>query len=136
MSWVMNTRLLLMASSVVMGQVGAVASFAPAELLGALRVTPTEPLPVLIQLLGALYLAFAVANWTAKDSLIGGIYARPLALRNLVHFLVAALALGKYEMRAGWQGPLVAAMVVYASFALAFAWLLFGRGAACKVNGE
>ncbi len=124
----------MMASSVVMGLAGLAASFAPGELLGALHVTPTGPLPVLIQLLGALYVAFAMANWTAKDSLIGGIYARPLALGNLLHFMVGALALSKHEAAAGFQGPLVAALAVYVLFALGFGWLVFGRGAACTVN--
>jgi hypothetical protein len=130
----MKTRVLMMGSSLAMGLAGLVASFAPAELLGALHVTTADPLPVLIQLLGALYVAFALANWTAKDSLIGGIYARPLALGNFVHFVVAALALGKFEFRTGFQGPLVAVFVVYTIFALAFGWLVFGRGAACQVN--
>ena len=123
-----------MASSGVMGAVGLAASFAPTELLSALHVIPTGPLPVLIQLMGALYLAFAMANWTAKDSLIGGIYARPLSLGNILHFMVGALALAKYEFAAGFHGPLVAALVVYAIFALGFGWLVFGSGAACKVN--
>ena len=130
----MNTRILMMASSVAMGLVGLAASFAPAELLGALHVTPTDPLPVFIQLLGALYVAFAMANWTAKDSLIGGIYARPLSLGNLVHFMVGALALGKHEAATGFHGPLVVVLAVYAIFAVGFGWLVFGRGAACAVN--
>lgn len=125
-----------MASSVVMGLAGLAASFAPAELLGVLKVAPAEPLPVVVQLMGALYVAFALANWTAKDSLIGGIYARPLALGNCVHFLVAALALGKHELRAGFHDPLFGVLVVYAIFALGFGWLVFGRGAACKVSAD
>ncbi|HEY8993662.1 MAG TPA: hypothetical protein VIM71_03175 [Lacunisphaera sp.] len=130
----MNTRLLLVASSVVMSFAGLAASFAPVELLGALKVIPTEPLPVLMQLLGALYLAFAIANWTAKDSLIGGIYARPLALGNCLHFAMGALALAKYEWVAGYRGPLVGVLAVYAIFALGFGYLVFGRGAACAVQ--
>lgn len=130
----MNTRILMIASSVAMGLVGLAASFAPAELLGVLHVTPTDPLPVFVQLLGALYMAFAMANWTAKDSLIGGIYARPLSLGNLVHFMVGALALGKHEAATGFQGPLIAVLAVYAIFAVGFGWLVFGRGAACAVN--
>ena len=130
----MNTRILMMASSVAMGLVGLAASFAPAELLGALHVATTEPLPVIIQLSGALYVAFALANWTAKDSLIGGIYARPLSLGNLVHFMVGALALGKHEAAAGFRGPLVVVLALYAIFAVGFGWLVFGRGAACAVN--
>ena len=73
----MNTRTLMVASSLVLGAAGLAMTFAPAELLTALPASAAEPLPVLLQLLGALYLSFAFANWTAKDSLIGGIYARP-----------------------------------------------------------
>ena len=130
----MNTRLLLVASSAVLGAAGLAALFAPAELLNALRAAPTEPLPVLIQLLGALYLAFAMANWTAKDSLIGGIYARPLSLGNLLHFVVGTLALLKHQLATGFQGSLTAVLVIYAIFAVGFSSLVFGRGAACKVG--
>jgi hypothetical protein len=132
----MNTRALLMASSGVMGLAGLAASFAPAELLGVLKVSPAEPLPVVIQMLGAAYLGLALANWTAKDSLIGGIYARPLAIGNCVHFIVVALALFKHELRAGFHDALVGVLVVYAIFALGFGWLVFGRGAACKVSAD
>ena len=119
-----------------MGAAGLATSFAPVEFLTVLKISPSEPLPVIVQVLGALYVAFALANWTAKDSLIGGIYARPLALGNCVHFVVAALALFKHELKSGFQGPLVAALAVYVLFALAFSWLVFGRGAACKTNEQ
>ena len=130
----MNTRFLMVASSLALGAAGLALSFAPVEVLGLLHVAAPEPLPVLGQLGGALYLAWAFANWTAKDSLIGGIYARPLSLGNCLHFLVGALALGKYEFAHGWHGPLVAVLAVYAIFAAGFSWLVFGRGAACVVN--
>lgn len=130
----MNTRYLLIASSLAMGVAGLAASFAPQELLVALRVAPTAPLPVILQLMGALYVAFAAANWTAKDSLFGGIYARPLALGNCLHFVVGALALGKHAWRSGIGGPLVAVLGVYVVFALGFGYLIFGRGAACAVQ--
>lgn len=132
----MNTRLLMAASSVTMAVAGLAASFAPTELLTVLKVGVAAPLPVMIQLLGALYVAFAIANWTAKDSLIGGIYARPLALGNFLHFGAGALALAKHEWAAGYHDPLVSALVVYTLFALGFGWLIFGRGAACAMNQD
>ena len=117
-----------------MAVTGLATSFAPVEVLTFLKISPTEPLPVIMQILGALYTGFALANWTAKDSLIGGIYARPLALGNLVHFTVATLALFKYEMKIGFQGMLIVLLVAYAMLALAFSWLIFARGTACKVS--
>jgi glucose uptake protein GlcU len=92
-----------------------------------------EPLSVLIQLLGATYFAFALTNWTAKDNMIGGIYSRPLSLGNCVHFVVGALALAKQQFSQGVSVPLIATLVVYAIFAICFAWLVFGHGAACRV---
>ena len=81
------------ASALVMAALGLAATFLPQEIAAYLGASTT--LPLLIQILGALYVAFAMLNWTAKDSLIGGIYNRPIAIGNLVHFLIAALALGK-----------------------------------------
>jgi hypothetical protein len=129
----MNTRILMAASSLALGLAGLAASFAPAELLRVVGSSTAEPLPVLAQLLGGAYLAFAVANWTAKDSLIGGIYARPLSLGNCVHFVTGALALAKQQLSHGVSAPLLIALVAYTVFAVGFGWLVFGRGAACSV---
>jgi len=127
----MNSKALLTASSGVLGAAGLAATFAPVELLAASHLPAAQPLPVLIQLLGALYLGFAMANWTAKGSLIGGIYARPLSLANSVHFTVGALALAKAASAGGAPWPLLTATAVYAVFAALFGYLVFGRGAAC-----
>ena len=117
----MNTKLLLTASAIVLGIAGIAASFAPAEIA---RAAAPGTMPVIIQLLGAAYFAFAMANWMARGSLIGGIYNRPLAIGNATHFLIGALALIK--MTAGNpRMPLVAAAVVYGVFAIAFGSLLF-----------
>ena len=132
----MNTRILLIASSLILGLAGAVASFAPAELLAALKVAVVTPLPVIVQILGALYLAFALANWTAKGSLMGGIYARPLALGNFMHFTVGALALLKYQLAAGFQGSLAISLACYGIFALGFGAVVLGGGGVTRVNED
>lgn len=120
-------------SSLALGLAGLAASFAPAELLRALGSPAAEPLPVLIQLLGSMYLAFAITNWTAKDNMIGGIYSRPLSLGNCVHFVVGSLALAKQQFSHDMSVPLITALIVYTIFAICFAWLVFGYGSACKV---
>ena len=125
--------MLMVASSVVLGLAGLATSFAPSELLRALGSPIAEPLPVLIQLLGGMYVAFAITNWTAKDNMIGGIYSRPLSLGNCVHFVVGALALAKQQFSHDMSAPLITALIVYSIFAICFAWLVFGYGAACKV---
>jgi hypothetical protein len=123
----------MVTSGVALGLAGVAASFAPSELLRALGSPAGEPLPVLIQLLGATYIAFAIMNWTAKDNIIGGIYSRPLSLGNCVHFVVGSLALAKQQSSHGVSMPLIAALIVYTTFAICFGWLVFGYGAACKV---
>jgi hypothetical protein len=125
----MNTRLLMIVSAATMGVVGLAATFAPVEVLAAAKIAATDPLPVVVQLLGALYIGFAMANWIAKDNAIGGIYSRPLSIANFVHFVSGALALLKYEYAHGFAILMLIPLVVYAVFAIAFSYLVFGMGA-------
>jgi len=122
MNW---RRLSLIAAALVLAILGIAATFFPDELLQRIGAGGNGVLPLLVQLMGALYLAFAIQNWTAKDSLIGGIYNRPLALANLVHFVSGALALAKgvsahHDARLLW--PLT---IVYWIFAAVFARIAF-----------
>ncbi|MEO7406076.1 MAG: hypothetical protein ABIZ92_03630 [Vicinamibacterales bacterium] len=119
-------RMLLIASSVAMSVAGVAASFAPVEILKALGSTAPGTAAILVQLLGALYLAFAMTNWTAKGAPIGGIYSRPISTGNLVHFTMGALALAKYGSLHGPDYLLPALVAVYAIFAIAFGLLVFG----------
>jgi len=121
----MNTKLLLTASAVLMALAGLGGTFAPAEFLAALHLPSTGILTLLIQLLAALLLAFAIANWTAKDSRIGGIYNRSLALGNLLHFTIGAITLSKYVV--GHDAPMYVfiATLLYVVFALSFAKITF-----------
>src|SRR5258705_3799230 len=99
----MNTKLLMTTSSLMLGLAGIFALFAPDVLLAMLSVPMTKPLSVLIQLLGALYFSFALMNWTAKDSIIGGIYARPVSLGNFAHFFIGTLLLANYVLSNGFN---------------------------------
>ncbi|GGK87891.1 hypothetical protein GCM10011405_39560 [Rufibacter glacialis] len=113
----------MLASAIFMALLGGISSFMPQEVLLYLGSEATGLGPLLVQLLGALYLGFAILNWMAKGILIGGIYARPVALGNLMHFLVGALALLKAAQAGGqvlW--PLA---VVYGLFALLFGMISF-----------
>jgi hypothetical protein len=118
-----NTRILLTLSALVLGVLGIAGSFLPQELLAALGVTPSGTLALLVQLLAALLVAFAMENWMARGSLIGGIYNRPVAIGNLTHFVIGALALIK-AVTAGERHPIVLAVAgVYVVFAIGFAML-------------
>jgi hypothetical protein len=123
---VVNTRVLLTASAVVLGVLGVGGSFLPQELLVALGVAPAGVLPVLVQVLAAALFGFAMVNWMARGNLIGGIYNRPVAIGNLAHFSMGAIALVKV-VTAGQRQPIVLAITaVYLVFAICF-WVLYGR---------
>jgi len=127
----MNTRLLMIASAAFLGVLGLGCTFAPVELLQALHAPADAPLPEMVQLLGAAAFGFALTNWTARGSIIGGIYARPLSIGNLVHFSCGAAALVREIARGGADPILLALAAGFALFALAFAYLVFGMGAGC-----
>ena len=121
----MNTRMLMGGSALFMAILGIAATFFPQEILGYLG-TPSDGRQVLVvQVAGALYLGFAILNWLARGNLIGGIYSRPLALGNFLHFVVVAITL----VRALFAGPrtldVVVGTVVYSVCALGFGIVLF-----------
>lgn len=121
----MNTKLLMTASSLVLGLAGIFALFAPDILLTTLGVPIANLLDALIQLMGALYFSMAMMNWTAKDSIIGGIYARPISLGNFAHFFSGTLLLARYVLSNGINPPILLMLVAYAIFAALFYWLVF-----------
>ncbi|MBK0404316.1 hypothetical protein I5M27_15065 [Adhaeribacter sp. BT258] len=127
----MNTKLLMTLSSVFMAATGLAFSFFPQEFLTTFN-EPASPIMMLIlQLLGALYLGFAMLNYMAKGSIMGGIYNRPIAIGNFMHFLVAGLALLKSTP--GLAVPqLWGLAVIYAGFALAFGFVVFTHPKAVK----
>ena len=88
-------RLLMASSAVVMGLLGLGATFLPHELLAYLQQPDSALMALLVQLLGGLYLGFAMMNWMARDTLIGGIYNRPGALGNFLHFFIGAMSAGR-----------------------------------------
>lgn len=119
------TRLLMSASALFMGLLGIIASFAPDEILRLLDAASSPQLPLLIQITGALYLGFAALDWMARDNLIGGIYSRPVAVANLLHFLTAGIALIRQLAVHPEIGLLWLLALPYALFATGFGVVLF-----------
>jgi hypothetical protein len=74
----MNTKLLMTSSALVLGLAGILFLFMPDLVLSAQGVTDRANV-TLVQLMGVV-LRLYVDNWTAKDGIIGGIYARPVLL--------------------------------------------------------
>ena len=129
----MNTKLLMTASSLALTLAGIFALFAPDVLLSMLSVPMANSLSVLIQLMGALYFSMAMMNWTAKDSAIGGIYARPVSIVNFSHFLIGTLLLAKVVLSGEFNVSIVLLLAVYTIFAVLFYWLVF-RATGIKVD--
>jgi hypothetical protein len=122
----MKTKTLMIASTVFLGVAGLSALFIPEELLKFFNLSQANPLPVMIQLMGALYLSFALMNWTARDNIIGGVYLRPISIANFAHFMVGALSLLKYQLSNLTSGFLLWGMLtIYVIFATIFTWLVF-----------
>ncbi|HVF24472.1 MAG TPA: hypothetical protein VNA23_01200 [Anaerolineales bacterium] len=120
--------------SLVLGLAGILALFAPDVLL-AVFGAPADNLFVLVQLMGALYFSMAMMNWTAKDSAIGGIYARPVSLANFAHFFIGTLLLAKVVLSSEFNVPIILIIVVYTLFAILFYWLVF-RATGIKANKD
>jgi len=97
----MTTRLMMGSSAAFMGALGLVATFAPQELLTYVGVTPVRGAVLIAEIAGALYLGFAYLNWMARGNVIGGIYSRPIALGNFLHFVIVGTSL--IRSAAGWS---------------------------------
>ena len=121
----MNTKLLMMISALLMAVCGILLQFAPHEILNYFNVESNGIQPLFVQIIGALYLGFAMMNWMAKSVLIGGIYARPLGMGNFLHFTVGALALLKYAMSAPNLWVVWVATISYSILAILFGKVLF-----------
>lgn len=120
----MNARILMMASAAFLALLGVLTAFFPHEVLQQHGTQPDEPTVLLIEMMGAVYLGFALLNWAARGVIIGGIYARPLAAGNFLHFAMVAVTLTR-EAIDHMVAPLAISALVFALFATGFGWLMF-----------
>ena len=115
-----HTRLLMAASALFLFCLGAVLTFAPSETVAKAGGPHVPLLVALAQACGALYLGFAILNWMAKENLIGGIYSRPVAMGNFLHFFAVAMALLKSFPVLPHAPGIIALVVLYVCFAISF----------------
>jgi hypothetical protein len=127
----MHTKILMTLSAAFMAAFGLAATFLPQEIASRYgAASANAPATLLIQIAGALYLAFAILNWTVRNSPIGGIYNRPVALANVVHFTIAAITLVKLTLTHSGSTPfshstaVITATVLYCAFAIWFGLVL------------
>jgi hypothetical protein len=114
-------------SAAYMAVLGLAATFMPQEIVASLGGGAGRTLPLLVQVLGALYLAFAMLNWMAKESLIGGIYSRPVSMGNFVHFFIGSICLLKAFVGGERAVSLSVCTAIYVLFGLTFGAVVFGR---------
>ena len=122
-------KLIVITSLVYLLMSGLILTFIPQEIaLFFLSETPNI-LILAFQLLGALYLGFGVMNYFKKNSLIGGIYNRPLVFGNFLHFLVGSFALikmlGNYSENA--LNVILLVSIIYSLLTICFGYLLINN---------
>lgn len=121
----MNTKILMIASSIFLMICGLGLTFVPEEISELLNAS-TNPTSILfLQILGSLYLGFGMQNWMTKNNLIGGIYSKPLVIGNLSHFLMSTIALikivGTYSDSKFIM--MLSLTILYAMFTLGFGYV-------------
>tara|TARA_B100000809_G_scaffold63705_1_gene60469 strand:+ start:1278 stop:1676 length:399 start_codon:yes stop_codon:yes gene_type:complete len=120
----MSTKAIMITSTFFLGLTGAILTFIPNEISSYLDITENPISTISFQLLGALYLGFAMINWMTKDALIGGIYNKPLVVANLLHFTVGTLALGRLLSEIEIQSTIIISITtIYAILALLFGYM-------------
>lgn len=111
-------------SAIFLALAGAATALFPERVLATHGTEPDNATLLLIQMMGALYLGFAMLNWTARGVLIGGIYARPIALGNFLHFGMVGILLWKAAAHFEVVQLAVSA-AVFSAFAVWFGIVLF-----------
>lgn len=121
----MPSKVLLSTSALFLGILGIAGTFIPAELLHLVEKEPVPEFVIVIQIMGGLYLGFALLNWMNRTAPMGGIYGKPVAMANLLHFLVVGLMLIKEAIQGDLGNAFIFLSVLYSAFALGFASTLF-----------
>ena len=121
----MKTKFLMTSSALFCGIIGILLLFLPNEIAEYLNVEPTIITILFLKILSALYLGFGILNWTVKESLIGGIYNRPIALGNLLHFVVGSIELVKVISNIQIHREIIIFLTaLYIIFGVLFAYVL------------
>ena len=121
----MKTKFLMTSSALFCGIIGILLLFLPNEIAEYLNIEPTIITILFLKILSALYLGFGILNWTVKGSLIGGIYNRPIALGNLLHFVVGSIELVKVISNIETHREIIIFLTaLYIIFGVLFAYVL------------
>lgn len=131
----MNTKLVMTASAVILGVAGVLLTFIPDVILKNMQLeSDARGLGhLLLQIIGALYFAFAMLNWMARRNVIGGIYNKPIAVANFSHFFIAGMAL----LKAVFSQPQLPffvwlSAIIYLTFAVCFGLIFYRHPVAAE----
>lgn len=110
-------------SAIVMGLFGLAGTFLPEEIIRSFNIEYSPFSMILLQVIGGLYLGFALLNWFTRSSRIGGIYNRPVVLGNMLHFIVVAFAMIR-QLIDQFNFIFVLMTAIYVVFAIWFGYVL------------
>jgi hypothetical protein len=113
----------MIVSALIMGLTGIILLFFPQEVSHYLNLN--EANSIFFQIFGSLYFGFAMVNWTAKGSLLGGIYGRPVVIGNFTHFTIGALSLIKWLILYNYFLYFWGFTILYFIFAVLFGIVMF-----------
>lgn len=120
----MNTKILMTISAIFLALIGILLTFLPNEIAEYFNVESNGITLLFLKILSALYLGFAILNWMAKESLIGGIYNKPIAIGNLMHFGIGAIALIKIIPGIQTHSEIIISLTaIYLIFAILFLYV-------------
>lgn len=120
------TKILMIISAIFLAVNGFAFSFFPVEISVLLNSDDNHFFILTLQILGALYLGFSYVNWMSKNSLIGGIYNKPLLIGNILHFLTASMAMLKLVFKFENNFQLILSFtLIYCLFTLLFGYVFF-----------
>ena len=125
----MPSRILMSVSAAFLALLGVLTSFFPYRVLAQHGTEPDGPTVLLVEMMGAIYLGYALTNWMARGVLMGGIYARPLALGNFLHFAMVTVMLTR-EAIDHKVLPLAVSAAVFGAFAIGFGAVVVRRSPA------
>tara|TARA_Y100001936_G_scaffold31058_1_gene29104 strand:- start:115 stop:543 length:429 start_codon:yes stop_codon:yes gene_type:complete len=122
------TKTLMIISALFLAVNGFGLSFFPNEISLLLTNDDNHIFILILQILGALYLGFSYINWMSKNSLIGGIYNKPLLIGNTLHFLTASMAMIKLVFKFENNSQLIISFtIIYCLFTLFFGYIFFSN---------
>ena len=120
------TKTLMIISAIFLAVNGFGLSFFPNEISLLLTNDDNHIFILILQILGASYLGFSYINWMTKNSIIGGIYNKPLLIGNLLHFFIVSMALIKLDVKFENNFDLIIFYsIIYCLFTLFFGYVFF-----------